>query len=292
MNSNPTGPVLVIAAADETACEALGSALAPLGYPCVTATNEDALLRALLTHDALTLVFDLSAAAFLDAIQMIRHRPATSDLPVLLLAGSAPEAAVGRRLPEVGPVDTIFKPLDPDLLAHKVSLLASLEMSRRRIAELERALADVTGELARYREADAAPPSGSPPAGPPATAGPRRVLVVDDNAANRKVACRLLEHLGHHAHAVMGGLEALEALQQNTFALVLLDVRMPIIDGYETARRIRSAGHSIRVVALTASVDERERSLCLDAGMDDFLTKPFDINELQAVVAGAASSSA
>jgi CheY-like chemotaxis protein len=110
------------------------------------------------------------------------------------------------------------------------------------------------------------------------------VLLAEDNLVNRKVATRLIEKHGHEVVAVEDGLCALEAMEREPFDLVLLDVQMPRLDGLETIARIRERegrdGPHVPVVALTAHAMKRDRERCLEAGMDDYLSKPIRQEEL------------
>jgi signal transduction histidine kinase/ligand-binding sensor domain-containing protein/ActR/RegA family two-component response regulator len=106
---------------------------------------------------------------------------------------------------------------------------------------------------------------------------PARILLAEDNAINELVAVRLLESKGHHVTVARNGREALAAWQSHDFALLLLDVQMPEMDGVEAAREIREreGGRSrVAIIALTAGAFAEDRSKCLDAGMDDFIAKP------------------
>ncbi len=112
-----------------------------------------------------------------------------------------------------------------------------------------------------------------------------RILLADDNIVNQKVAVKLLEKLGHHADAVCDGSEALCALQQIPYDLVLMDCEMPELDGYEATRRIRDAHtdvrwHGIPIIAMTAHTDQADHDRCAAAGMDGFITKPVDLATL------------
>ncbi|MFZ5439193.1 MAG: response regulator [Myxococcota bacterium] len=114
-----------------------------------------------------------------------------------------------------------------------------------------------------------------------------RVLVVDDNAVNRNVAAGLLERMGLTVDVAEGGEDALEALELQTYDLVLMDLQMPDLDGAEVTRRLRAreAGHRrTPVVALTASALPDELAACRHAGMDDTLTKPVEVPRLRQVV--------
>ncbi|MFB9311689.1 hybrid sensor histidine kinase/response regulator [Nocardioides plantarum] len=117
-----------------------------------------------------------------------------------------------------------------------------------------------------------------------------RVLVVEDNAVNQLVATGLLESLGCTVVAVGNGLEAVDALGEgHGFDVVLMDCRMPRMDGFDATRAIRARerGTRVPIIAMTASATEGERQRCLEAGMDDFLTKPVDPTQLAAAVARA-----
>ena len=114
-----------------------------------------------------------------------------------------------------------------------------------------------------------------------------KVLVVDDNPVNRLVAHQQLEHLGFLAESVEGGREALERLSRERYDAVLMDCQMPGIDGYETTRRLRlgeQGTHRTVVIAVTAHAMAGERERCLEAGMDDYLTKPYRTEDLGTLI--------
>jgi two-component system sensor histidine kinase/response regulator len=106
-----------------------------------------------------------------------------------------------------------------------------------------------------------------------------RILVAEDNVINQKVAVAMLEKLGCRADAVANGLDAVRALELVPYDLVLMDCQMPEMNGYEATREIRDPGsavlnHRIPVIAMTASVLQSDREQCVEAGMDDYVTKP------------------
>ncbi|MDA1050189.1 MAG: response regulator [Planctomycetota bacterium] len=106
------------------------------------------------------------------------------------------------------------------------------------------------------------------------------VLVAEDSLLHQRFALRLLEQAGHAVTLASNGLEALEALRQNDFDLVLMDVEMPAMDGISATQAIRSEeqdGVRIPIVAVTATGDPQA---CLHAGMDDWLPKPLSISRL------------
>ena len=109
------------------------------------------------------------------------------------------------------------------------------------------------------------------------------VLVVDDNPTNQKITCKLLSKLGYRSEVAADGQQALDKLtvQPHDFALVLMDCRMPIVDGWQATQALRQQGNIIPIIALTANNSEEDREACLAAGMNEFLTKPIDKNKLQ-----------
>ena len=111
-----------------------------------------------------------------------------------------------------------------------------------------------------------------------------RILLAEDNAVNQKLAVRLLEKRGHTVTVAGNGKEVLAALQADTFDLVLMDVQMPEMDGFEATAAIRElekvSGNHLAVIAMTAHAMVGDRERCLAAGMDDYLTKPIRPEEL------------
>ena len=112
---------------------------------------------------------------------------------------------------------------------------------------------------------------------------PLRILLVEDNAVNQKLALRLLQQMGYRADVASNGLEAIESVARQRYDVVLMDVQMPEMDGLEAARRITArwpAPHHPRIVAMTANAMQGDREMCLAAGMHDYLSKPIRLDEL------------
>ena len=113
---------------------------------------------------------------------------------------------------------------------------------------------------------------------------PRQILLAEDGVVNRQVAVSLLEQRGHRVTAVENGQLVVEAFAAKTFDLILMDVQMPVLDGFAATAAIRkleavSGGH-IPIIAMTAHAMKGDRQRCLDAGMDDYVSKPFRPHEL------------
>lgn len=112
-----------------------------------------------------------------------------------------------------------------------------------------------------------------------------RVLLAEDNPINALLARALLEREGCHVERVASGLECLAALSATSYDLVLMDLRMPGLNGMEATRELRGRGVAAPIVALTADAFEDDRRACLAAGMDDFLVKPLTHAALRAALA-------
>jgi PAS domain S-box-containing protein len=119
---------------------------------------------------------------------------------------------------------------------------------------------------------------------------PLRVLLAEDNAVNQKLALRLLQQLGYRADVAANGVEAIECVERQRYDVVLMDVQMPEMDGLEAARRITtrwSRSERPWIVAMTANAMQGDREKCLDAGMDDYVTKPIRVEVLVQALAQA-----
>ncbi len=111
------------------------------------------------------------------------------------------------------------------------------------------------------------------------------VLLAEDDELNRKVILAMLKHLGYSADTAFNGIEVLLALKRKRYDLILMNVGLPDIDGMEVTRQIRRIFQNVpRIIAVTAYALPGLKQECLGAGMDDFITKPFRIDELDAIL--------
>ena len=112
-----------------------------------------------------------------------------------------------------------------------------------------------------------------------------RILLVEDNIVNREIALNILGKFGYHIDAVENGMEALKALEKIPYDLVLMDIQMPVMDGYTATREIRNPqsavrNHKIPIIAMTAHAMQSDRDACIEAGMDDYASKPISPKKL------------
>jgi CheY-like chemotaxis protein len=193
----------------------------------------------------------------------IREHRSAADLPLVLFT------SLGRReahAEEAGFAAYLNKPIKPSQLFDAlVSILAVEPVPVRERAVTRR---DLDPDLARRH--------------------PLRILLAEDNIVNQKVALRLLGQMGYRADVAANGLEAIEAVERQTYDVVLMDVQMPELDGFEASREIGrrwGAGQRPRIVAMTANAMQGDRELCEAAGMDDYVAKPIRVEELVAALA-------
>ncbi len=198
----------------------------------------------------------LDGFALAERIQ--RHPEVTRATVMMLTSGGQPGDVA--RCRELGVAAYMMKPIQQADLFD--SLVTALGKSAR---EEERAVA-------------LAPPA------PAAAARPLRVLLAEDNVVNQTLVVRLLERQGHQILVVGNGWEALAALEQQPVDVVLMDVQMPVMDGFEATAAIRAGekttGGHLPIIAMTAHAMTGDRERCLEAGMDRYIAKPIRAREL------------
>jgi CheY-like chemotaxis protein len=208
----------------------------------------------------------------LDVADAIRARPPLAGLSLILLS-SALSKEHRPRIDAARVFAAFQKPARQSTLQRTLQKLWSVESTG---AETE----------VNAQGAGRAPTARS---GWPSSGAAPRLLIAEDNIVNQKLAARLVERLGYAVDVVGDGTQALEAVAQTRYALVLMDCQMPNLDGYETTREIRrreaGAGTHLPIVALTANALCEERDACLAAGMDNYLSKPVKRDDLAAMIA-------
>jgi PAS domain S-box-containing protein len=190
----------------------------------------------------------------------IRQLPAGTTLPLILFT------SLGRReahAEDEGFAAYLHKPIKPSQL---FDALVSVVADQPVHVAARAARSELDPEMARRH--------------------PLRILLAEDNVVNQKVALRLLAQMGYRADVAANGLEAIEAVERQTYDVVLMDVQMPELDGFEASREInrRWPAARPRIVAMTANAMQGDRELCVAAGMDDYVAKPIRVEELVAAL--------
>lgn len=237
-----------------------------------------------------------SAAAGDQALAMLREAPPGSGFDLAILDVHMP-GMDGIELARTIRADTALKPLPLIMLS---SVSQELDEAARRGLGIQCALTKPVKQSRLYDcilsslglaqdPATAGQPEDGPTAPIPPSAPGARILLVEDNPVNQAVAEAMLEDLGCQVHTVGNGRDAIRALEQGRYAMVLMDCQMPVMDGLEATRKIRRREQdneraAIPVIALTANAMKGDRERCLAAGMDDFLSKPFTQGQLREVL--------
>ena len=214
-------------------------------------------------YDAIILDLELPDKDALSLAELIRKRAAGRYAPLLLLSSLRPGGEDPRPAP-VGVSVAIHKPIRPAQLLEALCGALSVKVKREKKPPAAPAL---DHDLARRL--------------------PLRLLLADDNPINQKVGLSVLTKLGYQADVAGNGVEVLRALEQKAYDVLFLDVQMPEMDGLEAARQIcqRWPGDKRpRIVAMTGNALVGDREKCLQAGMDDYISKPVRVGELQAAL--------
>ena len=198
---------------------------------------------------------EMNGATLAKAIRMMKN---TEETPIILLTSVGKKNGI---IPHLLFSSILIKPIKPALL-HQV-LLSSVGVKpsvplRRRHGESE-----YDPEMALKH--------------------PLKILLVEDNVVNQKIARHVLERLGYRADIAANGIEAIDALQRQRYDTVLMDIHMPLMDGIEATRKIRSGkviDYQPVIIAMTANALSDDRNTCIDCGMDEYIPKPIEVSEL------------
>jgi two-component system sensor histidine kinase/response regulator len=215
----------------------------------------------------------------IEVIEKIRSRPGLAGTTVLVLT-SADQVASTLRCRELGTETYLTKPVRPaDLL-----LAIRKELGHLQAEQVQAEQVQAEQVQAEQIQADVSPPLASA-AHDPNPARPLRILLAEDNFVNQKLAIALLRKLGHEVAWASNGAEAVKMFRESRFDLILMDVQMPGMDGFEATRLIRHEqellGTRIPIIAMTAHAMTGDRERCLNAGMDDYVSKPINRQSLK-----------
>jgi len=237
-----------------------------------------------------------------EAVLAMRATPLGANLPILLMVSAFGQGKLLHVDGAQAADAVLLKPVTVARLAEGVQLAASTRQARAAQAHggavhatANAATSDATSDATNDATAasPAAPPMPSAPIAPPAAQGLRidgaRLLLVEDNPINQLVAKSMLTFAGASIDAVDNGRAAVDLLQTEAhrYDLVLMDVQMPEMDGFEATRRIRQDLKllDLPVLAMTAGVLHSEREQCIACGMNDFIAKPIDVDEMLQAIA-------
>lgn len=229
-----------------------------------------------------------------EALELLRRESAGPDpFAVAILDMQMPEVD-GLMLAEAIKADAAIAPTRLIMLSSVGQSLSSEQVKAMGIDDYlvkpakQARLHDCVAAAVRRMEKRPAKADVAPSPQPVAAATPRdcRILIADDNRINQKVALLQLRKLGYKADAVADGREALAALERIPYDVIFMDCQMPELDGYETTACIRrDQARHIHIIAITAHAMQGEREKCMEAGMDDYLTKPVRPAAIEAALA-------
>ncbi len=231
----------------------------------------------------------------LGVARLLHADPRLAHIPIVMLVGSA-QRGNAEKNDEAGIAGYLTKPVRSSQL--RSALEHALDLGQGRIPAHQGTTSesparpdgqvtdpgDETGQAATGtpdRTTASGPGSDSPIPTPPVKS--RTLLLVEDNEVNQKVVLARLSRLGYSADVAVNGAEALERLEQHRYAAVLMDCQMPVMDGYEATSRLRhmeGPGRHTPVIALTALAMTADRARCIASGMDDYLAKPVQVEDL------------
>jgi signal transduction histidine kinase/DNA-binding response OmpR family regulator/HPt (histidine-containing phosphotransfer) domain-containing protein len=236
-------------------------------------------------------------SASLDLLAQIRRIDSLGDLQTLALEG---EVSLRSKMDEFGISDVLRRPISKGELRAKLNRLLDVQIESKGGIGPDAPLAmpvsldeEVWIERSTLPDEPLARASAPAPAQPQvATLSPRltgSVLLVEDNPVNLSVAKKMLERIGLTCEVAVDGLQALAAIEKQQFDLVFMDCQMPRMDGYEATRSLRAkeSMHKLPrlpVVAMTANAMAGDRVKCLDAGMDDYISKPINDPKLRVIL--------
>ena len=261
------------------------------GSECIACSSPTEALKVLQDAEDQERHFDLAVLDMhmpeingLELARRIKARPQWQSLPLVLFTSIA-QRGDGRQAREAGFSGFVTKPIRKAQLYSCLSSVLGLAQPENKNNQAPLVTTHTLKEMARQSYA--------------------RILVVDDHRINQQLAVLTLERLGHHAEVAINGKEALEANTQQPFDIIFMDCQMPVMDGYEATREIRkreglrtneelgeatltesqrSSSHHVPIIAMTANAIVGDRERCLEAGMDDYISKPIQREELTAIL--------
>ncbi|MEH6625691.1 MAG: transporter substrate-binding domain-containing protein [Motiliproteus sp.] len=237
--------------------QSLSEILTAMTFSVATASSGEAALEILTgakdkPFDLVFMDWNMPGINGVEATRQIRENATLPHPPTVIMITAYGREELMQEARTAGIKDFLVKPVTPSLLFDSIMNVfggeVHADISQQQVEHLKPTLSDCS------------------------------VLLVEDNEFNQLVAQELLQQSGIDVSCAKNGQQALDAMASQSFDAVLMDVQMPIMDGYETTRRIRQRPlwKHTPIIAMTAGAMEGDREKCLDAGMDDYLTKPID----------------
>lgn len=263
----------------EISCEIIQKQVRSWKMDCDTAHNMSETMTLLVASKESTHAYDLALIDYvmpeidgLELVSKIRANPAFDNMPILMMTSLGMPLNT-EELNILGVNNCMTKPIRQSILYDNIVSAIS---------------PDPDGNHGKTDGATIPSPEKIPK-------HHASLLLAEDNHVNQEVAKRMLNKLGYSVDIVSNGLEVLEAIKSHGYDLILMDCQMPEMDGYTTSQRIRTAeleSHEhIIIIALTANALSEDRNMCLEAGMDDYLSKPLEIRALDELLSKWLSSS-
>ena len=277
----PDGIPVLIVQHNKTACHHLQEILVHFGMKCTAVnTGEEALaelkrgLQRQLPYRVLLLDTDLPGALDgFDVASILFQQEEVYDINIIILSMSQ-KASDRKRFARLGVTNFISKPFSQSDLLDRIA--STLNENKPILRE-------------EYLDMK----TQQPDAKPFLQNGALKILLAEDNRVNQEVAKSMLTKLGHTVTISSNGDEAIAAVLKESFDLVLMDVQMPLKNGYEATQKIREtekqSGLHTTIIGLTANAMKGDREKCLQAGMDDYMTKPLRLKELTKKISGVKS---
>lgn len=215
-----------------------------------------------LPYDIVLMDWRMPGMDGLEAARRIRQDPRLQEVPALIMVTAYPNNTFMQEADQLDLSGFLVKPVAPSLMLETLSATLGREVLTK------------------------AHPTHAQSLGSEVALKGAIVLLVEDNELNKEVAIGLLEHVGIEVHCAANGVEAVEAVAQHQFDAVLMDVQMPVMDGYTATRVIRQRlnGQPLPILAMTANALSGDREKCLAAGMDDHIAKPIEPDALYATL--------
>ncbi|HEY8025745.1 MAG TPA: PAS domain S-box protein [Burkholderiaceae bacterium] len=213
--------------------------------------------------DCIIMDYNMPGLNGFETAQALAEIPRYRNVPIIILSSSGVPGD-GQKCRELGIQGFLLKPASHDEIYNAVC----------GVIDRERSKAGETSMVTRHSIRESAPPLS--------------ILLAEDNRLNQQLAVALLTKWGHSVKVANNGVEALEMHEAEAFDLILMDLQMPLMGGFEVTARIRErelgSGRRSTIIAMTANALEGDREKCISQGMDDYLSKPFKANQFQSIL--------